>query len=161
MLNSASQSKLCLVVITCACFFLLSTVVCARSGVMVETQLKTQLLEEIAKVRNGETSRSRTEAAERLAMLTRGINPRRVDDATLAEMVSLLDSKEDSVRAWVAGSLGNLGPRAKVAVPKLLELLPEADCLRGTLTSASAIRVALKRMGETPPPPPNCDKKKE
>jgi hypothetical protein len=128
---------------------------------MVETQLKTQLLEEIAKVRNGETSRSRTEAAERLAMLTRGINPRRVDDATLAEMVSLLDSKEDSVRAWVAGSLGNLGRRAKVAVPKLLELLPEADCLRGTLTSASAIRVALKRMGETPPPPPNCDKKKE
>jgi hypothetical protein len=160
MLNSTSQSKLCLVVITSACFFLFSPVVCAKSGVMIQRQLKTQLLEEIANVRNGETSTSRTEAAERLATLTRGINPHDVDDATLDEMVSLLDTKEDSVRAWVAASLGNLGRRARVAVPRLLKLLPEVDCLRGSVTSAPFIRVALKRMGETPPPLPNCDEKK-
>ena len=161
MLNSASLFKLCLVVITSACFFLLSPAVCARSGVMVERQLKEQLLEEIAKVRNGETVSSRTDAAERLATLTRGVNPQKVDDTTLAEMVSLLDTKEDSVRAWVAAALGNLGRRARVAVPTLLKLLPEVDCLRGSLTSAPFIRTALKRMGETPPPVPNCKKKKE
>jgi len=76
-------------------------------------------------------------------------------------MVSLLETEEDSVRAWVAASLGHLGLRAKVAVPKLLKLLPEVDCLRGSLTSAPFIRVALKRMGKTPPPPPNCDAKDE
>ena len=160
MLNSASQSKLCLALVTSACFFLLSPVVCAKSGVMVKEQLKEQILEEIAKVRNEETLRLRSEAAERLDLLTRGINPQKVDDATLAEMVSLLDTKEDAVRAWVAGSLGNLGRRAKVAVPRLLKLLPEVDCLRGSLTSAPFIRVALKRMGEKPPPPPNCQAKK-
>ena len=120
-------------------------------------QLKWQLSETMAKIRNGETSTSRTEAAEQLAMLTRGINPHNVDDTTLTEMLSLLETQEDSVRAWVAAALGHLGPRAKVAVPKLLKLLPEVDCLRGSLTSAPFLRVALKRMGEIPPPPPNCD----
>ena len=111
----------------------------------------------MAKIRNGETSNSRTDAAEHLATLTRGINSQKVDETTLTEMVSLLDTQEDSVRAWVAASLGHLGPRAKVAVPRLLKLLPEVDCLRGSLTSAPAIRLALERMGEIPPPPPKCD----
>jgi len=76
-------------------------------------------------------------------------------------MVSLLETEEDSVRAWVAASLGHLGLRAKVAVPKLLKLLPEVDGLRGSLTSAPFIRVALKRMGEKPPPPPDCGPKEK
>ena len=161
MLNNASSSRLWLVLIASACILLLSLGVCAKSQPMPKRQLKRQLLETMAKVRNGKTLTSRTDAAEHLDMLTRGINPYRVDDATLREMVSLLDTQEDPVRGWVAGSLGNLGPRAKVAVPKLLKLLPEVDCLRGSLTSASAIRLALKRMGQIPPPPPNCDGKKE
>ena len=86
---------------------------------MPKRQLKKQLLETMAKVRNGKTSTSRTNAAERLATLTRGINPQKVDETTLTELVYLLDTQEDSVRAWVAASLGNLDPRAKVAVPKL------------------------------------------
>ena len=161
MLNNASSARLWLVLIASACILLLSPGLCAKSHLMPKRQLKRQLLETMAKVRNGKTSNSRTDAAEHLAMLTRGINPYKVDDATLREMVSLLDTQEDSVRGWVAGSLGNLGPRAKLAVPRLLKLLPEVDCLRGSLTSASAIRVALKRMGQIPPPPPNCDGKKE
>ena len=135
----------------------LSPELCAQSHFVHKKQLKRQLSETMAKVRNGKTSTTRTDAAEHLKTLTRGINPYKVDDKTLAEMVSLLETHEDSVRAWVAASLGNLGPRAKVAVPRLLKLLPEVDCLRGSLTSASFIRVALKRMREIPPPPPNCD----
>ena len=119
-------------------------------------ELRIQLSETMAKIRNGETSNSRTDAAEHLATLTRGINPDTVDDAILTEMVSLLDTQEDSVRAWVAASLGHLGRRAKVAVPRLQKLLAEVDCLRGSLTSAPFIRVALKRIGVVPPPPPKC-----
>ena len=135
----------------------LSPELCAQSHSMPKKQLKRQLSETMAKVRNGKTSNSRTDAAEHLATLTRGINPHKVHETTLTELVSLLDTQEDSVRAWVAASLGNLGLRAKVAVPRLLKLLPEVDCLRGSLTSAPAIRLALERMGEIPPPPPKCD----
>ncbi len=133
----------------------LSPELCAQSNSTYKQQLE-RLSETIADVRNGKTVTSRTEAAEHLATLTRGINPHKVDDTTLAEIVSLLETEEDSVRAWVAASLGHLGPRAKVAVPKLLILLREVDCLRGSLTSAPFIRVALKRMGKIPPPLPNC-----
>ena len=136
----------------------LSPELCAQGQSLSRKHLKRQLSETMAKVRSAQTSTSRTDAAEHLATLTRGINPYKVDDITLAEMVSLLETEEDSVRAWVAAALGHLGPRAKAAVPKLLELLPEVDCLRGSLTSASFIRVALKRMGERRPPPPTCKK---
>ena len=117
----------------------------------------TQLSETMAKIRNEKTINSRTDAAEELATLTHRINPRKVDDTTLTEMISLLDTEEDSVRFWVAAALGHLGARAKPAVPRLLKLLPEVDCLQGSLTSAPAIRVALKRIGEKPPPPPTCN----
>jgi hypothetical protein len=161
MLNNAASYRLWLIVMMSACLLLLSPVVCASSDPKLKRQPKRELLETMAKVRNGRTSTSRTEAAQHLATLTHGINPHKVNDTTLAEMVSLLETEEDSVRAWVAAALGHLGPRAKVAVPRLLKLLPEVDCLQGSLTSAPFIRVALKRMGETPPPPPNCDAKEE
>ena len=67
-----------------------------------------------------------------------------------------MDSSNDYVRFWAATSLGELGPRAKIAVPKLLELLPLVDCLGGTITSASAVRLALMRIGAVKPPFPSC-----
>lgn len=135
--------------IAAASFLFLGPPVQARGSRL----LNQQLTNVIAKVRAGETSSLRTAAAEHLAELTRRINPNRVDDVTLTGMISLLNTSEDSVRFWVAASLGNLGLRARAAVPVLLKLLPEVDCLRGNLTSAPAIRAALSRMGETPPPP--------
>ena len=157
MLNNTSRCRLWLALIASACTFLLSPGLCAKTYAMPKGQLNKQLSEAMAKVRDGKTLMSRTDAAERLATLTRRANPQKVDEPTLTEIISLLDTQEDSVRFWVAAALGNLGPRAKVAVPRLLKLLSEVDCLRGSLTSASAIRVALKRMGEKPPPRPNCD----
>jgi len=75
MLNNASSSRLWPVLIASACIFLLSPGLCAKSYPMPKRQLTRQLLETIAKVRNGKTLNSRTDAAEHLAMLTRGINP--------------------------------------------------------------------------------------
>ena len=161
MLNNTSSSRFWLILITSTCIFLLSPGLCAESHPMPKKQLTRQLLKTMAKVRSGKTSNCRTDAAEHLETLTRGINPHKVDETTVTEMVSLLDTQEESVRAWVAASLGNLGPRAKVAVPRLLKLLSEVDCLRGSLTSAPFIRLALERIGEKPPPSPNCGAKKE
>ncbi len=99
---------------------------------------------------------NQTNNAANLAAFTQTIDPKKVNDATLGEMVSLLNTDDDGVRRWVAAALGHLGPRAKVAVPTLLDLLRKVDCLEGDLTSAGAIRLALTRIGETPPPQPKC-----
>jgi HEAT repeat protein len=101
---------------------------------------------------------ARTKAAERLASLTKKITGEMVKEALVSDITSLLDSPDDSVRYWVATALGNLGPVAKAAVPKLQEMLPKADCIDGTITSAGGIRYALLKMGIKPPPPPRCER---
>jgi hypothetical protein len=117
-----------------------------------------QVKETMVKVRSDKTADTRTEAAKHLAGLTQKISGKEVTEALVADITSLLDSPDDSVRYWVATALGNLGPAAKSAAPKLKEMLPKADCINGAITSASGIRYALIRMGIKPPPPPNCDR---
>jgi HEAT repeat protein len=115
-----------------------------------------QMEHTIARVQASKTVNERTDAAERLASLAKKINRKQMTETTIADVISLLDSPDDSVRFWVATALGNLGPCAKAAIPKLEELLPKADCLDGAITSASGIRYALKQMGGSPLPRPNC-----
>ena len=119
--------------------------------------LKEQFGQEMKQVREGSTSRIRNQAAEDLALMAGKMKPDEIDDRAVTDLISLLDLQEDSMRYWIARTLGNLGPRAKPAIPKLLGLLPEADCLEGSKTSASGIRFALVQLGETPPPRPACN----
>ena len=93
-------------------------------------------------------------AAAHLALLSKQVDPQTVDDQTFSEMVSLLDVHDDTVRAWAATSLGNLGQRAKPAIPKLLRLLSQAEPSAGSLTLADVIRYQLKRLGVNPSPSP-------
>jgi HEAT repeat protein len=118
--------------------------------------LMKQIKATMAKVRSDKTLETRTEAAEHLANLTQRISSEEVTEALVTDITSLLDSPDDSVRYWVATALGNLGPAARAAVPKLQKMLPKADCLNGAITSASGIRYALVKMGIKPPPPPEC-----
>jgi HEAT repeat protein len=135
--------------------FLLS----GKADAMNDAKLVERLTETIATVRTTEFGQARTDAAERLDSLTHKIDPAEVDDKTLADLISLLDTWDDSVRSPVVMSLGNLGPRAKSAVPALKEMLTEVDCLLVNLPPALVVRDALTRIGETPPPPPTCDTK--
>jgi len=125
----------------------------ARGGPALMKQIK----ETMAKIQSDKTADARTEAAEHLASLTQSISSKEVTEALVTDITSLLDSPDDSVRYWVATALGNLGPVAKAAVPKLEKMLPEADCINGAITSASGIRYALFKMGIKPPPPPKCN----
>lgn len=120
--------------------------------------LVNQINETLTKIRSEGTVNSRTEAAEQLASLTRKVSHKEVSEALVTEIASLLDSPDDSVRFWVATALGNLGPLAKPAAPKLEKMLPSADCINGAITSASGIRYALIKMDIKPPPPPKCDR---
>jgi hypothetical protein len=139
---------LCFLVVVASLFF---------GGARAENSILNRQLEElVAKISTERTYGARAATSEHLAQLTRSIDPENVDDKTLGRMVSLLDSPDDAVRAWVAVALGHLGPRAKLAIPKLLSILPKSDCLYESLSSAPAIRVAIARIGGSPPPPPNC-----
>lgn len=108
--------------------------------------LMQQIKATMAKVQSDKTVDARTEAAEHLATLTQKISSKEVTEALVTDLTSLLDSPNDSVRYWVARALGNLGPAAKAAVPKLQAMLPKADCINGAITSASGIRYALIKM---------------
>jgi hypothetical protein len=114
-----------------------------------------QLQSAIAKVRKARTTDAKYYAAERIVALTDERDCSDVTDETIQSMISLLDMPDDGVRMWVAGALGDIGPRAKAAVPKLLSILAEVDCMTWDHSSAATIPVALRTMGVTPPPR-NC-----
>jgi HEAT repeat protein len=128
-----------------------------QANVKRDADIVKELSDAISKVRTTTTSSSRTRIALSLTDLTRKINPNDIDDETLTNLVSLLDTWDDSVRDAVALSLGNLGPRAKSALPKLLEALSEVDCLWIDASAAADIRNAIKRIGSQPPPAPKCE----
>ena len=114
-----------------------------------------QLRSAVLTVRRMKTLASRRSAAEHLAAVTNERDCRTVNAETIRSVVSLLDINDDIVQMWVAASLGDIGPRAKIAVPKLLSILSVSDCKMWDLSSAASIPVALKKMGEIPPPR-NC-----
>ena len=131
---------------------LLSTVKCSDQDIVVK-----ELRETIAQIPGMKRmSIDRANAGERLGLLTTKVEAQKVDDDTLAALISLLDISDNSVRIWAAIALGNLGSRASSASTKLLQVLPEVDCVEGAVSPGAAIRHALKRIGITPPPRQNC-----
>jgi len=162
--QSKKRNVLCRLVVVTASVISAWSAVDSMAEQPSQVELKERLAKTIAEVRelSGPTigvSSTRIETAERLPHLTKKINPNEVDDQTLADLVSLLDTWDDAVRREVAVSLGNLGPRAKAAaIPKLLEILPEVDCLWVDISSEDAIRLALERLGERAPTLPSCEK---
>jgi hypothetical protein len=98
-------------------------------------------------------STTRSEAARRLFDLTKKTETQTVSDADITALMSLLGDPDISVQYWTAGALGNIGPGAKVAIPKLTDLLVKTDCLYLDKPPADAAQYALKRMKAKLPPP--------
>jgi hypothetical protein len=131
------------------------TVTSPLFSVSVEAQssIREEVSEAVTLVRIGKTSTERTIAAMLLCEITGGDASKQVDDQSLLSIEALLNSSDDSVRYWVAVCLGhNFGPRAKDAVPKLLKILAQVECVKRANTSASGIRSALKQIGAEVPP---------
>jgi hypothetical protein len=129
-------------------------VLCLLSGkaqTARNTMFQKRFSDTIMKVRTGGTTNIQVDAAKQLYVMTRGRDNKDLDDKTIADLVSLLDHHMGL--HWVAMCLGNIGPRAKMAIPKLQEKLAVEDCYRVDFSAASALRFALRQMGVTPPPP--------
>lgn len=133
------------------CFMLLPTMGLAQAQGGSKTMR--QIEKDIAKIRTCNSVDGRTDAAERLAKDVQKLSNSENKDALVIDLIDLLDSSDDSVRYWIAISIGNMGAAAKAAIPKLEAMLPQADRINGAITSASGIRYALIKMGVKLPPP--------
>jgi len=114
-----------------------------------------QLQRTVASVRKAKTATAKLDAAERLVALTDGRDCSDVTDETIHSIASLLEMPDDGLRTWVAAVLGDFGPRAKFAVPKLLSILAEVECKNWDFSSEATIPIALGKMGVTSSPR-NC-----
>ncbi|HTC63477.1 MAG TPA: hypothetical protein VK709_11590 [Candidatus Saccharimonadales bacterium] len=137
----------------CLVFMVLLFSTTLQAHPRINQQLDSNLRSIIAEVRSEKSSRARFDAASRLVTLTVKARPGSVTDATVSDLIGLLDDPDDAIRLDAAAALGNL--KAKASAPKLLSLLPTADCLEGTLTSARVIRYALEKMRVKSPPAPS------
>ncbi len=123
-----------------------------------EVLFKKLLTKTIAIAQKGEIINYRRDAAKHLSELARWIDPDKVDDQAVAELVSLLNTSTDMVVLdWVVAALGSLGTHAKSAIPDLLKILTAEDCVKEPSMAISVeddARSALRRMGITHPPSP-------
>jgi len=77
-------------------------------------------------------------------------HPGDISTADVDSLATLLSDEDDTVRLWIAGALGQLGDKARSAVPQLQRALLERPCANAPATSAAAIRLALLRIGSEP-----------
>lgn len=75
---------------------------------------------------------------------------------TVEKIVTLLDVRHDGVRYWTARTLKRIGECARIAVPTLRRILPQADCWPGGLTSAHVIREVLAKLDNSKIPDTIC-----
>jgi hypothetical protein len=97
------------------------------------------------------SSIGRTEYAKKLSELVRSRADEDIRESDIDVLAGLMQDKDDSVRYWIAVSLGFIGKRAQRSVPALERALRDRACDHSSKTSASAIRLALTRIGAAPP----------
>ncbi|MGH6751127.1 MAG: HEAT repeat domain-containing protein [Bradyrhizobium sp.] len=115
----------------------------------------TEIEAKIEKIRAEPDPMARYQLASELPGLAKHAStsdPDRIDDGTIADIAQLLHSNDDAVRYWAALALGQLGPRATVAVPELETALEEAELrdklsiVGPELSTADGTREALRKI---------------
>lgn len=84
------------------------------------------MLVESLKVPSALTTEEREEKASQLATLIRRKAGKPAPKSLITDLAGLMSDSDQLVRAWTAGSLGNLGPQAAEAIPALEKAFEEA-----------------------------------
>jgi hypothetical protein len=74
-----------------------------------------------------------------------------ISDTDMFTISRFLRNEDDSMRLFAAMIISNIGPNARDMIPALKAALAERPCEDKDVTSAAAIRIALKKLGEMPP----------
>lgn len=91
-------------------------------------------------------------AAEKLARLSHDVDVSDIDDRTLSEVASLLDSPRGYIRMWAAAAIGNFGVRASIYAPRLQQIVTEESCNFTGISAADTAAFALEKLGIVPSP---------
>jgi hypothetical protein len=118
-------------------------------GMQVQTGADSYVKSGIRGITNAPSRKVKIERAQELCRWI-GRHQDEVSAMDIDALTKLLTDEDDSIRIWTAGALGLLGKKAKSAVPQLERALLERPCANTPATSASAIRLALSRIGAQP-----------
>jgi hypothetical protein len=97
------------------------------------------------------SSIDRTKHAQELSDLIKNDARDRIKDSDIDLLAGMMQDKDDSVRYWIATSLGFIGARTQRSAPALERALRDRACDHSSKTSASAIRLAFRRIGVASP----------
>jgi len=100
----------------------------------------------VKQIAEAESPKFRWDRAQKLSQWV-AQHPEEVSLTDIEALAGLVSDPADGVRGWIAGALGHLGGKAKGAVPQLQRALQERPCEDRPMASASAIRLALSRIG--------------
>jgi len=115
----------------------------------VQTDVDSHVKTSIMAISEAPSRKVKIERAQELSQWV-SRHPNDVSATDIDLLANLLSDDEDSVRLWIAGALGQLGDKAKNAVPQLQKALQERPCENTPATSAGALRLALSRIGVKP-----------
>jgi hypothetical protein len=119
----------------------------AQAGIDV---VSVEIQHAVTKIEIDTNPGSRILAIKKIAISLSNSSP--IVEGDIAALTRLLKDRSDLVRNWAAVALGRIGTRAESSVPSLKIALSEVDCVRADSNSRFAIRIALRRIGVTPPP---------
>jgi len=103
----------------------------------------------VKQIAEAESRKVQLDRAQKLSQWV-GQHPKEVSLTDIDALAGLMSAPDDGVRFWIAGALGLLDGKAKGAAPQLQTALQERPCANQPMTSASAIRLALSRIGVKP-----------
>jgi hypothetical protein len=142
-------------------------VLVAPSGISVAQDgagLGTKIAAAIVEIKNETIASVRIDDARSLSLFIRSqerVALEKLDDKTIDLLASLLEDRLEGERSWIAMSLGDIGPRAKRAVPALESALTDREpVINGPLlgiivigpSASPEIYEALEKiLGKVPP----------
>lgn len=128
----------------------------AASGLDDRRDVTVRIRNLILRIETEQSSGTRADLGLQLSDLVRHTDPAEIGPGEIDAIARLLRSRNDSIRAWAAAALGDIGPRARRAIPALEKALREVPMLyagsimKPELDSSAAIVPALERIRGEP-----------
>jgi hypothetical protein len=111
----------------------------------------------VARIRKEPSANTRIKYTSELVRRISASQPQYLSDNDIYAVATLLADPDDEVRGSIAGALGKLGPRARLAMPALTQALQQRPCENTPTASAAVIRLAIRRIGGVMPNMPCTD----
>jgi hypothetical protein len=100
----------------------------------------------ICVIHGSRSDKDRLHAAKKLSDLTE-VHGALITERQIRQISSFLNDPNEGIVIFASDSIGNIGPRAKLAVQSLEEVLEKYSCASGDVTPYAGAAYALKKIG--------------